>query len=113
MLGVREVGNNQIAAMLILVPPSSSACRFAKEDEAEIHLLGVKPVYRRQGLGRALVQKAINQSKLSSYTKLILWTRHIMKPAQSLYEEFGFTHVGNFVSNGHDFRLYELALSTQ
>ena len=63
LLGAREVGSNQIAAMLILIPPSSSACRFAKEDEAEIHLLGVKPVYRRQGLGRALdISKATSKT---------------------------------------------------
>lgn len=111
LLATREVESSRMVAMLVLVPASSSSSRFAKDGEAEIHLLGVRSMYRRQGLGKTLVQKAIEQAKLNGYTKLILWTRQIMKPAQNLYEGFEFTYVRNFVSNKRKFRLYELVLS--
>ena len=113
LLAMREVESSQMIAMLVIVPFFSPSCRFAKAGEAEIHLLGVKPTYRRQGLGKALVQKAIAQAKLSGYTKLLLWTQQVMKPAQSLYEDFGFVQISNFVSNERKFKLYELVLYEQ
>ena len=113
LLVTREVESSQVVAMLVIVPFFSPSCRFAKEGEAEIHLLGVKPAYRRQGLGEALVQKAIDRAKLNGYTKLILWTQQSMKPAQILYEGFGFIQISNFVSNERKFKLYELVLNEQ
>jgi len=110
LIVAREKRNFSLAGMVIVVPPHSPARRLAQNDEAEMHLLGVSPRYRRHGLGRMLVETAIGRAKLSGHSKIILWTQHSMKPAQQLYEAAGFTYVGDLNRNNRDFKVYELAL---
>ncbi len=107
LIGAREKHHSKLAGIIIVVPPDSSARRLAKDNEAEIHLLGVGPEYRRQGLGRILVEAAITQAKLNGYSKLILWTQWSMNAAQRLYESTGFVHIDNIVRNGREFKVYE------
>ncbi len=110
VLGAREKQNSPLAGMIIVVPPDSPARRLAKNNEAEIHLLGVKTQYRRHGLGHQLVEAAIKQAMQNGYTKLVLWTQLSMHGAQRLYESAGFTHVGDIERNSRQFKVYEMAL---
>jgi len=110
LIGAREKKTLRLAGMIIVVPPDSPARRLAQNGEAEIHLLGVKPEYRRHGLGRMLVKSAIDTAKHSGYSKIILLTQNSMKSAQKLYEAMGFIHVHVLKRNGHDFKVYEMAL---
>ena len=110
LIGARETHQLQLAGIVIVVPPDSPARRLAQNNEAEIHLLGVKPEYRRHGLGRLLVESAIARAKHSGYTKIILWTQNSMDSAQKLYEVMGFIHVDDITRNGRDFKVYEMAL---
>jgi len=110
IIAARENQNSRLAGVIILVPPDSPARRLAQDNEAEIHLFGVQPEYRRQGLGRMLVEAAVDRAKQSGYTKIILWTQSAMSTAQNLYEAKGFIHVDDFQRNGRDFRVYELRL---
>ena len=110
LIGARETHQLQLAGIVIVVPPDSPARRLAQNNEAEIHLLGVKPEYRRHGLGRLLVESAIASAKHSGYTKIILWTQNSMDSAQKLYEVMGFIHVDDITRNGRDFKVYEMAL---
>ena len=96
--------------MIIVVPPDSPARRVAQNGQAEIHLLGVKPEYRRHGLGRMLLESAIDIAKHSGYSKIILLTQFAMKSAQRLYEAMGFIHVDVLKGNGREFKVYEMAL---
>ena len=110
LIGAREKQHSKLAGIVIVVPPDSSARRLAKNNEAELHLLGVKPEYRQYGLGRMLVTSAIGRAKHSGYSKIILWTQISMKSAQKLYEAMGFIHVDDINRNGRDFKVYEMAL---
>ena len=110
LIGAREKQHLQLVGIVIVVPPDSLARRLAQNNEAEMHLLGVEPAYRRQGLGRILVESAIGRAKQSGYSKIILWTQVSMKSAQKLYEARGFTHVDDIKRNGRDFKVYEIVL---
>lgn len=110
LIGAREKQQSKLADFIIVVPPSSSAKRLAKDNEAELHLLGVRPEYRKHGLGRMLIDTAMKDARRSGYSKLILWTQLSMSSAQRLYESAGFTHVCYIERNGREFKVYERAL---
>jgi len=84
-----------------------------KINDIEMHLLGVKFEFRRNGLGRMLIESAIDDSKNKGYSKMILWTQTIMHAAHSLYKETGFIQKKekNFSRNGRDFLVYERELN--
>lgn len=102
--------SSTLAGMVIIVPPDSPACYLAQDNEAEMHLLGVKPCYRNHGLGKSLVEAAVSRARLSGYSKIILWTQATMNAAQSLYEAAGFRHTRNIVKNEREFLVYEKEL---
>lgn len=111
LIVARENLQLKIAGIVILVPPDSPARRLAQNNEAEMHLLGVKPEYRQHGLGRMLIEFVIGRAKHSGYSKIILWTQISMKSAQKLYKATGFIHVDDFKKNGRDFKVYEMELN--
>lgn len=112
LIGAREEQHCKLVGLIIVVPPSSSAKRLAEDNEAELHLLGVRPEYRKHGLGCMLVDAAIENALQSGYSKLILWTQLSMDSAQRLYESAGFTHVSDMEKNGRAFKVYERVLRT-
>jgi len=111
LIGARDNLDLKLAGIVILVPPDSPARRLAQNNEAEIHLLGVKPAFRQHGLGRMLIEFVIGRAKHSGYSKIILWTQTSMRSAQKLYEAAGFSHVNDFQKNGRDFKVYEMELN--
>ncbi len=110
LIGARETQQSKLAGFIILVPPGSPARRLAKNNEAELHLLGVRSEYRRHGLGRMLVNAAIENASRLGCSKLILWTQLSMNSAQRLYESAGFVHIDNIERNGREFKVYERTL---
>ncbi len=111
LIAAREKHHSKLSGIIIVVPPNSPARRLAKDNQAEIHLLGVKPEFRRHGLGRRLVETALTLANQSGYSKLILWTQFSMNAAQKLYESTGFVHIRDIAMNGRDFKVYEKSLS--
>ena len=107
LIGAREKQHATLAGMIIVVPADSPARKLAQNNEAEIHLLGVKPAYQRQGLGRMLVEAAIENAKHSGYSKIILWTQSSMAVAQKIYADMGFIQFDIFEKNGRTFKVYE------
>ena len=110
LISARENQQSKLAGFIIVVPPGSPARRLAKDNEAELHLLGVRPEYRRHGLGRILVDAAIENASRLGCSKLILWTQLSMSSAQRLYESSGFVHISNIERNGREFKVYERTL---
>jgi len=110
LIAAREKQHFILAGILIVVPADSPACRLAKNNEAEIHLLGVLPEYRGKGLGRSLIEAAISIARQNAYSKIILWTQVSMKSAQNLYMAVGFNHIDNIVKNDRNFKVFEMAL---
>jgi len=103
----RESENSILAGMIVLVSPNSPALRIAKGNEAELHLLAVSPKHRRQGIGRLLVDAAIEAAGELGCSKLILWTQISMESAQRIYESCGFVYVGDMSKNGREFKIYD------
>lgn len=107
LFAARETSTKEFSGMVIVVPPTSNAIVRAKENECEMHLLGVKPKFRGYGLGRELVAKAMGYSSQNNWSKIVLWTQKPMKEAQKLYESFGFLQTNEINQNGIEFLVYE------
>ncbi len=103
----KETSTNETAGMVIVVPWTSGASVKAKENECEMHLLGVSPKFRGKGLGRMLVETALNFAKDNEFKKMILWTQKPMQNAQKLYASSGFNKCGEMARNGMEFIVYE------
>lgn len=102
-----DVPSNQLAGMVIVVPSTSSSSKLAKDGECEMHLFGVAPQYRSHGLGRSLVEKALEFAADSGFSKMLLWTQTTMTQAQHLYEAVGFKQYDQMSKNGIEFLMYE------
>jgi ribosomal-protein-alanine N-acetyltransferase len=69
-------------------------CLWAILEEAHITILGVHPSYRGQGLGQALLYALLKKARKRRLEWATLEVRASNRPAQSLYEKFGFQEVG-------------------
>lgn len=107
LFAAREKSKNKFSGMVIVVPPGSSAIVRAKENECEMQLLAVSPDCRGHGLGRKLMNKAIDFAKDNNWSKMILWTQIPMKEAQRLYESSGFVRTGEMIKGDKAFLVYE------
>lgn len=78
-------------------------CGALKELDAthgEIKSMRTPALLRRRGAGRAVLIHIIEEARNRGYTRLSLETGSLaaFKPAQRLYESFGFTYCGPFGS---------------
>ena len=62
--------------------------------EADMMNLAVVPSYRRQGIGRQLVERLVNELKKNDVHLLFLEVRVTNEPAIELYHSLGFVQVG-------------------
>jgi GNAT superfamily N-acetyltransferase len=60
-------------------------------DEAEIKRMYVRPSARGQGVGRAILQRLIDDARALRYTTIRLDSAPFMHEAHALYRSFGFT----------------------
>lgn len=63
-------------------------------DEGYITNVAVASSYRRQGVGRALIQSLQTQARANNLTFVTLEVRASNEPAITLYRQMGFTMVG-------------------
>lgn len=83
-------------------------------DEAELLTLGVLPSSRRLGVGRALLQRAIEQLHASGVSNLFLEVADGNEAALDLYRALGAVPVGrrpSYYESGADATIFSLALS--
>lgn len=108
----REHISNEIAGMVIGVNFDSPAKLFAKANEIEMHLLGVRPKFRNKGLGKLLIEKLFESIKSADYTKMLLCTQINMFAAHKLYAAYGFIHnpSRDFIKRGRKFLFFEKLL---
>ena len=81
--------------------PLLLGCAALKELDSkhgEVKSMRTPSTLRRRGTGRALLAHIIAVARLRGYERLSLETgsREAFRPAQSLYESFGFTSCGPF-----------------
>jgi len=63
------------------------------EDEFEVAKMAVTPACQGRGIGRKLLQAAIEAARSSGARRLYLETNHTLTPAIRLYESLGFRHL--------------------
>lgn len=82
--------------------------------EIDIHNFAVDPAYRRQGIGRFLLQAVIDEAKNHGLSRVTLEVRKSNEPAQRLYQSVGFTiegvRRGYYSDDGEDALAMALAL---
>ena len=60
------------------------------EEEAQLRWLLLEPEIRGQGIGRWLVEEALDFSRISGYDSIFLWTVDTLYIAANLYRSVGF-----------------------
>lgn len=88
------------------------ALRRIKDDTCEMKRLYVRPEFRAWGLGKRLIEAAIQQACHAGYTSLRLDTLPGMVAAQGLYRKLGFTEIPAY-NDTHlpGTRFYEIRLA--
>ncbi|MBT5365764.1 MAG: GNAT family N-acetyltransferase [Phycisphaerae bacterium] len=70
------------------------------ENSAEIRRLRVRDSFRRKGIGTKLMSHAIAFCKEKQFLKVVLDVRAERSPAITLFDSFGFSHVGENTVGG-------------
>ena len=71
--------------------PAGTAALESRGDRlAEIQRIFVRPPFQKKGIGRQLLIQLLEEAKQRGYDRLRLETLKFLKPAQALYESFGF-----------------------
>ena len=95
-----ELGSNPVSwsrvALTIEVPARVAGYCIAWMVYEHIHIqnLAVHPEHRRQGLGRRLLIRALEEGRARGAATALLEVRRSNEPAQSLYRELGFLEAG-------------------
>ena len=64
-----------------------------KDREFEVAKMAVEPSHQGAGIGRRLLQAAIEEGRSAGAERLYLETNHVLTPAIRLYESLGFKHI--------------------
>jgi len=72
-----------------------------KESTVWLGWFGVHPQYRRQGIGSALLEFAINEAKQRQYEVMKIYTTIYVSEAHKLYGKYGFEKM-NLLNHGKD-----------
>lgn len=71
--------------------------RKLEDGICEMKRLWVRPEFRKQGIGRMLIERLISESRDAGYGRMRLDTLPVMKSAIALYQSFGFVEIGRRV----------------
>ena len=75
-------------------------------EEVDIHNIAVHPDFRRQGIGRLLLEQVVAAARHQDRVRVTLDVRFSNAPAQKLYRSFGFVtrglRKGYYSDNGED-----------
>jgi GNAT superfamily N-acetyltransferase len=89
----------------------SVALRELGAAERELKRMYLRPDQRGRGLGRRLLERALEQAHADGVARIRLDTSERMEAARSLYEAYGFRRVsGSAPRQGQNRLLYELVL---
>jgi len=70
-----------------------------KDDIAELKRMYLQPRTRGMGLGKKLLESALENARLLGYSKIRLDTLPTMQAAIALYREFGFQDIPAYLEN--------------
>ena len=112
-----ESDSRQIACAVVLnedAAPGYENVPWATRDlsgrAGVLHVLATHPEWRRQGLGRGILEFAVEEAKQRDYESIRLDTLTYNTPAKSLYSECGFDYLGDFPVDYGDFGIPEVSI---
>jgi L-amino acid N-acyltransferase YncA len=77
------------------------------ERPAELYILAVKN--KEKGVGRALVERAINEAKGNGYTEIVLYSGETHQDSWGFYDHLNFERVGESVApNGEKGKVWRM-----
>jgi ribosomal protein S18 acetylase RimI-like enzyme len=86
---VAEVDGAVIGVVALLAPGEPTRA-VAGDDEAELARLVVSAAARRQGIGRALVNRCTELAHGEGWQAIALWSRPYQRAGHHLYESLGY-----------------------
>src|SRR4051812_47035768 len=81
---------DQVLGMVILAQRTISGRQVAEANEAELQLLAVHPIARRQGLASRLIEACERIALASGHQGIVLSTQPDMKAAHRVYERLNY-----------------------
>ena len=87
-----EPGNFQVAGCIALT-------KMNEEGACEMKRLYVKPGFRKNKIGKILVDELLHSAKEKGYATMRLDTLTKLQPAISLYENYGFRNISAYYHN--------------
>jgi Acetyltransferases len=100
---------------LVLAFIDNTACgigclKSINKEIGEVKRMYVDPAFRKNGVGRAILQSLVNAAKETGYKKVRLDSPRFMEAAHSLYRSFGFQDIPVYseVEIPEEFRQYLL-----
>lgn len=82
------------------------ALKKLEEDVCEMKRLYVKPDFRKFGIGKLLIDRIIQESRIIGYSTMKLDTLARLKPAIKLYNSYGFNKIVPYYENPLDNVVY-------
>ncbi|WP_139980779.1 GNAT family N-acetyltransferase [Nocardioides litoris] len=80
----------QVLGTVTFCPPGSPYREVARDDEGEFRMLAVHPAAQGRGVGRALTELALTESRRRGFAAVALSSTTTMTTAHRLYESLGF-----------------------
>lgn len=102
--------NNKVVGMIYFIPSGKEGRLVNNKNWSIIRSLAVNPLYRKHGIAKKLVQFCIDEATKTNEKYVFLYTADFMKPAQKLYENFGFKKHGETINLGRKYLTYLLEL---
>lgn len=93
---VAELDGKLAGAVTFFSNASRSTGEGWPEGWAGVRLLAVHPAYRRQGIGRALMEECLRRCRARGIATVGLHTTAVMDTARRMYEKMGFVRVPEF-----------------
>lgn len=82
------------------------AVRRINSETAELKRMFVQPAYQRHGIGKSLLEKAIELCVAKKYSCIRLDTLNYMTPAINLYKQYGFYEIPAYYHNPNTTAVY-------
>jgi GNAT superfamily N-acetyltransferase len=93
---VARLGGRLAGTISLYLNPAKSSEGGWPEGWAALRLLGVHPVYRGRGIGRALMEECFQRCRSAGIAQVGLHTTAIMDVARRMYEKMGFVRVPEY-----------------
>ena len=85
---------------------ASVAIRKINNETAELKRMFVQPAYQNKGIGKKLLEKAIEFARCANYCCIRLDTLNNMLPAINLYKQYGFYEIPAYYHNPNTTAVY-------